>query len=130
MIRPLRTIMLAGTLRPSPLREELDLHDLCLPVGREGTLLDAWLGAFRTVEGLDDVLVVVNTERDVEMLDRITGAGRSRHGDQLAVRTTVEPAAWRGVGGILRDVTEDLNDEAIVIAVEAHALPAPTLQPM
>lgn len=130
MIRPSRAIMLAGTLRPSPLREELDLHVLCLPLGPEGTLLDAWLNALRAIPGLRDVLVVVNSDRDVDMVDRTTPSEPAGGEDGLIVRTAVEPAAWRGVGGILRDVTDDLDDDAVIIAIEAHTLPPPALEPL
>lgn len=130
MDRLLKAIMLAGTLRPSPLRRELDVHVLCLPLGSQGTLLDAWLASLGTLPGLDELTIVVNTEEDVKTIERET----SRHGaavrGRISVHTTVEPAAWRGVGGILRDVADNVGDNAVIIAAEAHALPPTTLTPL
>lgn len=133
MDRPLTAVLLAGTLRPSPLREALDVPALCLPMGREGTVLDVWLEALADIDGLDDVRIVVNTERDVEAVEacheraRSLPARRRRPGH---VKGIAEPASWRGAGGILRDVTGDLDEAAMVMAIEANALPPFSLAPL
>ncbi|MDY7108297.1 MAG: hypothetical protein SYC29_06635 [Planctomycetota bacterium] len=133
MDRPLTAVLLAGTLRPSPLREALDVPALCLPMGSEGTVLDAWLRALAGIDGLHDVRIVVNTEHDVQAIESChQRGGRSRAADDArgAVRGIAEPASWRGAGGILRDVTGDLEEEAIVIVIEANALPPASLAPL
>jgi hypothetical protein len=133
MDRPLTAVLLAGTLRPSPLREALDVPVLCLPMGNEGTVLDAWLTALAEIDGLEDVRIVVNSERDVEAVEAChrAPAAPGRSGPcPRRVRAIAEPASWRGAGGILHDVTGDLPDEAIVLVGEANALPPPSLAPL
>lgn len=133
MDRPLTAVLLAGTLRPSPLREALDVPVLCLPMGKEGTVLDAWLTALAEIDGLDDVRIVVNSERDVEAVEACHRASPApgRSGPRPGrVKAIAEPASWRGAGGILHDVTGDLPEEAIVIVGEANALPPSSLAPM
>jgi hypothetical protein len=132
MDRPLTAVLLAGTLRPSPLREALDVPALCLPVGREGTVLDAWLRVLAGIDGLCEVQIVVNTEHDVEAVEACHQRGRRSRafGECGRVRGIAEPASWRGAGGILRDVTGTVDEEATVIVVEANALPPPSLAPL
>ena len=68
-------VLLAGTIRPSPLREALDIPVLALPVGETGTLLDAWHEAFTDLDPAIDLRVVVNSERDLEF---VAAAAESR----------------------------------------------------
>ena len=128
MKRPLSAVMLAGTIRRSPLHEALSVHVLSLPVGRQGTLLDAWLEALGSVRGLNDIRAVVNTSSDVEMVESTIG-NRPRDG-RPSIGLIAEPAAWRGAGGILRDVASDLSDDSIIVVCEAKRLPPQSLQPL
>ena len=108
---------LAGTIRPSALRAKLDIPLLCLPMGQTGTLLDTWQAALADLGPETGVTVVLNTGRDVEAVERAGGDRWS------ALRSISEPAAWRGVGGLLRDVTDGLDPDTMVVAIEANGLP-------
>lgn len=128
--RPMAAVILAGRIRPSPLREAIDVHVLCLPVGAQGTLLDAWMCELAKVPDLLEVRVVVNTAADVDAVSAIAGAYR-RGGEGCPVlRIIAEPASWRGAGGILRDVTSELPDDAMVLVCEGKRLPPASLTPL
>ena len=130
MGRSVTAVMLAGRIRPSPLRDALNVHALCMPVGARGTLLDAWLETLGLVPGMDEILVVVNTTEEANSVNSVAGERSKRHGSGPRVRIIAEPAAWRGAAGILRDVTDHLPDDSIVIVCEAKRLPPHSLQPL
>src|SRR5437763_15495 len=73
MQRPLTVVMLAGRIRPSPLRAALDVPVLCLPVSTRGSLLDAWLAALAPLPNLNDVYVVVNSAAEAEAVNASFG---------------------------------------------------------
>ncbi len=127
-------VLLAGTLRPPPLREALGRPIVCLPVGRAGTLFDAWLGALGSIDELAEIRVVLNGRPDVEAVNAAMSLAvwRPRRGKRRGpnVHCVAEPKAWRGPGGILRDVTDDLDGADAVIIIEALRLPPPTLRPL
>jgi hypothetical protein len=129
--------MLAGLLRPSPLREGIDVPALCLPVGRAGTLLDAWLKVLQRVPGLNDVRIVINSKADLGTVSKLARAARPAGAanapepdSSFSIRTIAEPSSWRGTIGLVRDVTEDLAMEDIVIVIEAHCLPPESIRPV
>lgn len=127
--RPLTAIMLAGRMRPSALREALDVHVLSLPVGWSGSLLDNWMNVLGAIKALDEVRVVVNTRAEVEALTAVA-AEHLRPRAKPRLRITAEPAPWRGPAGVLRDVTLDLSDETLLMVCEAARLPPPSLEPL
>src|SRR5688572_32473623 len=116
--RPVTAVLLAGSIRPSPLCAALNVHVLCLPVGRHGCLLDAWLDVLADIPQIGEILVVVNTQEEVEAVNAAAGIMNGRLARGFAVRTIAEPSAWRGVGGILSDVTAQLPQNSIVLACE------------
>lgn len=129
--QPIIALLLAGRIRPSPMLEALDLHELCLPVGLQGRLIDAWLATLAELEGVFDVRVVVNTAAEVASINS------SLQGDlddeyTFDVATMTEPAAWRGAGGIVRDVMDVAghDDSSLVLICEAKKLPPPSLKPI
>ncbi len=123
-------VILAGRLRESPLRESLNVHVLCLPVGHSGTLLDAWLIALRSVPNLARVRVVVNSEEEAAAVRSALPREHRSSEARPSVEVIPEPAAWRGAGGIVRDVTEGLPDDAIILVCEGKRLPPPSLDPL
>jgi hypothetical protein len=123
-------VILAGRLRESALRESLNVHVLCLPVGHSGTLLEAWLGALKAVPNLTRVRVVVNSEEEASAVRGALPREYRSTDAQLSVEVIPEPAAWRGAGGIVRDVTEGLEDDMIVLVCEGKRLPPPSLDPL
>ncbi len=133
MDRQVVAVLLAGTLRPTPLREALGQPVLCLPLGRSGTLLDAWLDVLHQIDELSEIRVVLKGQADVEAviaaLNSTLGlSGHERRGPK--VHCLADQQAWRGPAGILRDITEDLDADDSVIVVEALRLPPPTLSPL
>ncbi|MHC5003660.1 MAG: GlgC family sugar phosphate nucleotidyltransferase [Planctomycetota bacterium] len=116
-------VILAGTLRPSPLRLAIDLPAPCLPIGADRSLLDAWRQSLAAVDA-EYVRIVVNNAADVEAVGHAAGRGRR------SLRIVAEPAAWRGTAGLLQDVTNDLEDDDLVIVVEAASLPPASLEPL
>lgn len=128
MNQPFCSVLLAGRIRSSSLQQALDVHVLCLPIGRRGSLLDAWVRTLSAIEGMVDVQAVVNTGQDVESIRATTIAHALTDDGMTSVRIVAEPAPWRGAGGIVRDVTRDLPDNAIVIACEAKRLPPGSLR--
>lgn len=130
MIGTLNAVILAGRIRPTPMRAALDVHVLCLPVGLRGSLLDAWLDALERVGGVRDVAVVVNSAEDVETVMATAGTHHRQAAQGPSLRVLSEPAAWRGAAGILRDVTDQLAPEDLVIVCEGKLLPAASLSPL
>ena len=123
--------MLAGLLRPSPLREGIDLPALCLPIRRAGTLLDAWLDVLKNLPELKDVRIVVNSSADLATITKLASASKAAAADaKLEIATIAEPTSWRGTIGVVRDVTEDLGHDDIVIVIEAHCLPPDSIRPV
>ncbi len=125
-------VILAGRLRQAPLQEALNLHLLCLPVGRAGTLLETWIEALTSIPNLQRTRVVVNTAADASsvrgvMPREIRGAGQR---SSNAVEVMAEPRSWRGAAGIVRDVTEDQENESIVLVCEGTRLPPRSLTPL
>ncbi len=122
--------MLAGALQPCPLQQQLPVPLLCLPIGRCGSLLDAWLATIGRSGKCRRVEIVVSTEDDVHAL-RGLAANRVQPGSQPpTIAVTVERASWRGSAGLLRDVAGSIGDNEIIVAVEAHCLPPPSLEPL
>jgi carbonic anhydrase/acetyltransferase-like protein (isoleucine patch superfamily) len=123
-------VILAGSLRPSPLRHALDVPELCLPVTPDRVLLEAWRLALETVGPLTRVVVVVRDETDVRS---VTAVVRGAVGLPWCEIVT-EPAAWRGTSGVVRDLTGDLvddpADDKVVIVAEAAVLPPGDLSPL
>ena len=127
MDRPFTAVLLAGTLRPTPLRQALDIPALCLPVGGAGTLLEAWRRRLGEI-GVGAVRIAVNSDHDAVTV--MNGAGPIADPPGDGIRAVAEPSAWRGAGGILRDVAGDAPEGVPVLAAEANALPPEDLGPL
>ena len=130
MSRRSTVVMLAGALHPSPLQQQLNLPPLCLPVSWHGTLLDAWLRTIRRSAGCERVCVVVNTEDDARLVRQRADACHGSGQNSPQVRVMAEPAAWRGSAGLVRDLSREVSPEGIVVVLEAHCLPAESLEPL
>jgi hypothetical protein len=135
--RTLTAVILAGRLRELPLRESLNLHVLCLPVSHSGTLLETWLASLRGVADLASVRVVVNSKEDAALVrsvlpreHRTGGGGGGAVDARPSVEVMAEPAAWRGAGGIVRDVTDGLPDDAVILVCEGMRLPPTSFDPV
>jgi hypothetical protein len=133
MTRPLTAVLLAGTLRPSPLTTELALPVLCLPIGPAGRLLDAWLEVLAGVGHVEDVRLVVGNDADARaIVAALESSACSAMTDAARLRARVmrEPAAWRGPGGLVRDAVADVAANSGIIVIEPHSLPPRSLTPL
>ena len=120
-------VILAGGLRPSTLRAQLGISTLCLPVTADEKLLDAWLRSLARTGVCEFVRIVVTDDADAEQIsDQLEEAGTGRQ-EQVVVEVVTEPVAWRGTAGIVRDVSEDLPDEQVVLVAEGACLPPASL---
>ena len=121
--RSVDVLMLAGALHPSPLRRQLGMPPLCLPLGDGQTLLTAWLDTLRDGVAGADIQIAVNTKQDAEAIRSLVEIA----GIEGAPRVVREPASWRGTGGIIRDLCPDGSGRALLV-VEANCLPPASLQ--
>jgi hypothetical protein len=117
----LSIIMLAGSLRPSPLRAEVGEPVLRMPIRGGYCLLDAWLEALAGTDASAELRIVVNDLRDIDTLNGLL-ARRSR-GRERTIGVIPEPKAWRGTAGLVRDLTEALPGETRIAVLEAGCLP-------
>ena len=92
----LTAVILAGRIRRASLESVLNLHVLCLPVGRQGTLLDAWLAKLSEVPNLSEIRVVVNTQEDAAAVLGVLPREYRRADCALRVDVQAEPTSWRG----------------------------------
>lgn len=120
-------VVLAGGIRPCPLCEELGTPVLCLPVTDDQTLLTAWLTALSQAGACQGIRIAVTDEADgAEICDQLQECrGPRRQAPDIEV--VQDPSPWRGTGGIVRDVSENVPDGHVVLAVEAACLPPRSL---
>lgn len=116
-------ILLAGGLRASPLGRKLGIPALCLPLGGGHTLLSDWLDALSKAGDCHAVRIVVSDEDDAKAIDKTLGEVNRPDLPGMDVRVTLEPARWRGTGGTIRDVVEQMERGEVVLLVEASCLP-------
>ncbi len=130
MDRQLKAVLLAGSLRPTSLHAALGQPEVCLPIGKKGSLLDAWLNLLSQIEELKDIRVVLKATCDVEAALAIQSVKPKFKRSKQSVRMLSEPRAWRGAAGILSDVTGDLDAKDEVLVIEALRLPPKSLAPV
>jgi UDP-N-acetylglucosamine 2-epimerase (non-hydrolysing) len=116
-------VILAGGIRPSPLIQALGQPTLCLPINDRQSLLTAWLDALQETGGCESVTVVVSSESDATAVRQTLEEIRRCELTELPVKVIVEPARWRGTGGIMRDVASQMIDADCVLMVEGTCLP-------
>ena len=118
-------VIMAGGIRPSPLRRAIGGPALALPIAPDEPLLAWWLQALHD-EGCREVHVIVSDHEDAERLDALVA---SEH-RSMRVEVQVEAGRWRGTGGLLHDVTAIWGTTGPVLAVEGACLPPPHLHDM
>lgn len=123
-------VLLAGSLRPTPLHAALGQPEVCLPIGNKGSLLDAWLNLLGKINEIRDIRVVLKATCDVEAMLALQSVKPKSKRSKQSVRMLSEPRAWRGAAGILRDVTGDLDSAGAVLVIEALRLPPKSLAPV
>jgi len=126
--RGISAILFGGTLRATPLREAIGCPTLALPIDADRTLADVWLERLIDDGGVDEVRSVLNSSEDVDAV--IEAVADHRISGDASFRGLADPASWRGAGGIVYDVTRDMESTEIVIVAEGHRLPPMSLQPV
>lgn len=122
----LSIIMLAGSLRPSPLRAELHEPALRMPLRTDYSLLDAWLEALQGVDAAAEMRIVVTDLTDIDAINALLARSRSRaRGRTIGVIR--EPTAWRGTAGLVRDLVDNEPADSRVAVLEAGCLPVMSL---
>lgn len=122
-------IMLAGTILPTPFQEALGLPVLCLPIGPGGSVLDAWRRVLGAIDRLERVKLVVRSAPELEHVSAVVRAD-AKSGARPTIETMRDPGAWRGVAGVLHDLTAELLADAVVVVCEAHCHPPNSLAPL
>jgi hypothetical protein len=108
-------VLLAASLRPTPLTAAIGRSVLDLPVERDRTLLDLWSEHVRSLAAsLGTAQLPLRILRDGD-----TPAARPSAGAGAAVSVEVDPAEYRGTAGVLRDVTGGYDDADRVLVVNA-----------
>ena len=110
-------IMLAGSVRPSPLRRSVKNSFLLLPIQKNYTIIDVWLQQIKnlaidfSIEPLQVRVMQDQTSRMQNNFLKIDGL----------VQLTFEqdPIAYRGTGGLLRDLSDEYHDDDYLLVVNA-----------
>jgi len=130
MTAQISAIMLAGTILPTPFQEALGMPVLCLPLGGSGTILDAWRRLYGSIEELETVQLVVRSKQEHTSAVAVARAAQRRQRQGPWISVSQDPGAWRGVAGLLHDLTRPLANDEIVLVSEAHCQPPASLQPL
>ncbi len=124
-------VLLAGALHPSPLRRQLDVPVLELPLARDRTMLDAWLETIaKTAAPIARLVIVVSSQKDAQSMRELVesrqalakaaweASGSKRQSPTPAppceISVMIDPEQWRGPAGLLRDIAtaSELSDES------------------
>ena len=124
-------IMLAGSIRESPLRRDLKEPVFALPIAPGISLLDAWLRVIEQLPGELRLRIVVNNATDArrarqQLRTTVNAVDRTR----LSIEVIEESASWRGSAGIIMDVTDDVAADEPIFALEVGCLPPKDLLPV
>jgi hypothetical protein len=118
----LSIIMLAGSIRPSPLRAELGEPALRMPLRADYSLLDAWLDALRGVDADAEMRIVVTDLTDIDVINSLLTRSRARAAGRT-IGVIREQTAWRGTAGLVRDLVENERPDSTIAVLEAGCLP-------
>ncbi len=112
-------ILLAGSVRPSPLTQATGRSPLSLPFDEGYTLLDIWRRQALVLAGranLDRLPVRI-------IVDRSSAAPALQPDDvDAGLSVEVDPVELRGTAGVLRDVTAAYHDDDYVLVASAAQL--------
>ena len=115
-------VMLAGHMRSSFLRDALEVPTVLLPLRRSATVLEAWLEILDEAF-VSEVCIALNLGSDTHIIDTAIRSITRKRAFRSVVKTVLEPAAWRGPGGVIRDLTLDLEPDTIIVVVEGNSAP-------
>jgi hypothetical protein len=119
-------VLLAGAVRPSLLARAVGRSLLNLPVSGSEQVIDVWRRQFALFgDWLND--------RGVELrviVDQSSPAPKIDPADGPAIAVQRDPRPYRGTGGVLRDMTEDYDDNDLIVMANGFQLltePLPSL---
>jgi hypothetical protein len=120
------TILLGGTVRPTSFSTAIQRSFLDLPFDRKRTLLHIWCRQLDELSdqypGVSRVLRILTDQSAASVIASNVGGGVSVHVER-------DPSAWRGTGGVLRDIAIAYEpDSYILVANAAQVLLAPLRQ--
>ncbi len=121
--KQLDVIILAGGFKLSPLRSELNVHELCLPITQSETLLAVWLEVINELKQCQKVIIAVSSQSDATEIQQVLDSLNGRKSNLPHTQVIVESGRWRGTAGVLRDVAQEYAKSEILLAVEATCIP-------
>lgn len=105
-------LMLAGSLRNSPLVEATNLSVLDMPITSDETLLDTWV---RSLRGLPQY-----AEMEIRVIENdLSPVLSEAHDHQGRIKIERESQPYRGSAGLVRDMCRHFNSDQSVLVVEA-----------
>lgn len=117
--RPRAILMLAGAVRRSPWIEAAQRSPLALPVSENESVLAIWLDEVRDVRSALDA-----PDARLRVITNQYGGDIGLNGTTPPdVELELDPADYRGTGGLMRDLTESYDDDDWVLVVNAFQLP-------
>lgn len=131
--------MLAGTIKPPPLQQEVGLPVAAMPLTTGETLFTRWLSVLSALKSVRGVRVVVNSDRDARLLTASIDPARGGVGAPISAQANVLPpnevlmeqSSWRGTAGLMRDMAGEIADrEHLIVLIEVSMLPPNSLDPI
>ena len=126
---PMRCVLLAGGLKPTPLEVGAGMPAVRLFPTGEVSVLDNWIARLREIStvgemgvGRTEVHVVFDHARSAIEAPTMRGG--------LELIFVRESGAYRGPAGVVHDVTTRFDDEAMVLIAEANRWVETSLAPM
>ena len=117
------TVLLGGTVCPTSFSTAIQRSFLDLPFDQNRTLLQIWC---EQIAALADQFPKVSRTLRILTDQSTTSVAASHLNGQTTVQVERDPSAWRGTGGVLRDIAIAYDPESYsLVANAAQVLLAP-----
>lgn len=122
-------LVLAGTVRETPLDRAIGMSPLRLPVGSGRTVMDVWATRGSQLRGVWPGMTMRVVGKPGELAGvKCAGTG-SGGGTPDWVRIEEDPRPYRGTAGLLRDLVSDYADDEYVLVVAGRRLVLSSMVP-